>query len=114
MKGKRPAPVGGIVDGLLNQLGIAERVERATVLNDWAEIVGPGIAERATPVGFNEGTLFVEVMSASWRMELNMMRRDLLRRLNAGKKRGRIEKIVFVQADGTPEGGGPRRTTNGN
>jgi len=96
------------VDGLLSTLGIAERVERAAVLNEWETIVGPAIAEKATPVGFNEGTLFVEVMSASWRMELNMMRRDLLRRLNAEIKRGRIEKIVFVQADGTPDQGGRR------
>lgn len=114
MKRRQPAPIGGIVDGLLDRLGITEQVERATVLNDWAEIVGPGIAEKATPVGFNDGTLFVEVISASWRMELNMMRRDLLRRLNEGKKRGRIERIVFVQADGKPDDGDRRRANKHN
>ena len=105
MRRSRPAPVGGIVDGLLDRLGIAEQVERANVLNEWEELVGPAIADRAAPVRFRDGTLFVEVLSASWRMELNMMRRDLLRRLNAGKKRGTIERIVFVQADGTPDDG---------
>lgn len=114
MKRKAPAPVGGIVEGLLDRLGIAEKVERATVLNEWGDIVGPAIADKATPVGFSDGTLFVEVLSASWRMELNMMRRDLLQRLNAGKKRGRIERIVFVQADGTPDDGGRRRAKERN
>jgi hypothetical protein len=33
-------------------------------------------------------------------MELSMMRPQLMRKLNAGKRRGRIERIVFVQADG--------------
>ena len=51
--------------------------------------------------GIQQGdTLFVAVESASWRMELSMMRPQLMRKLNAGKRQGRIERIVFVQADG--------------
>jgi hypothetical protein len=31
-------------------------------------------------------------------MELNLMKADLMRRLNAGKRQGRIERLVFIMA----------------
>lgn len=95
-----PEPVGGVVESVFSRLGIAEDVDRATVIADWEEIVGVPIARVARPVGLRRETLFVEVESPSWRMELSLMRPQLMRRLNAGRRRGRIEKIVFVQSDG--------------
>lgn len=88
------------MDAMFQRLGIAEKVERASVVADWEDLVGEPIARVARPVRVQGDTLFVEVQSASWRMELSMMRPHLMRKLNAGKRRGRIERIVFVQADG--------------
>ena len=95
-----PERIGGLVGSMLTRLGIAEKVERASVISDWENLVGPHIAGVARPIRVQGETLFVEVASASWRMELSMMRPQLMRKLNAGKRRGRIERIVFVQADG--------------
>ena len=97
-RGERPEPVGDLVGGLLDRLGVAERVERAGVAIDWEELVGPHIARVTVGTRVSGRTLFVEVVSAAWLSELNMMRHELLRRINAGRRRGRIEKIVFVQA----------------
>ncbi len=96
----RPRPVGGLIGAVLSGMGIAERVERASVIADWAELVGPQIARVSRPVRIREETLFVEVESAAWRMELSLLRPRLLKMLNAGRTSGRIGKIVFVQADG--------------
>lgn len=93
----RPEPVGGAVRALFERLGIAEQVERARAVGEWDEIVGPRIAEATGDVRVDGDTLFVEVESASWMQELNMMRHEILRRLNAGRERGRVEKIVFLQ-----------------
>lgn len=101
--GDRKAPperIASLVDAMFQRLGIAEKVERASVVADWEDLVGEPIARVARPVRVQGETLFVEVQSASWRMELSMMRPQLMRKLNAGKRRGRIERIVFVQADG--------------
>ena len=95
-----PEKVGGLIGTMFARLGIAEKVERASVVSDWEELVGAPIAAVARPVRVQGDTLFVEVESASWRMELSMMRPQLMRKLNAGKRQGRIERIVFVQADG--------------
>lgn len=96
-----PTPISGLVGALLKKLGVAEQVERAAVFDEWEERVGERIAERARPVRINEGTLFVEVESSSWMMELQMMKRELMERLNAGRESGRIEKLVFVQGGGS-------------
>ena len=97
-KGDGPKPVGSLVDGLLDRLGVAEHVERARAARDWERLVGPHIARVTVDARVSGRTLFVEVVSAAWLAELNMMRHELLRRVNAGRRRGRIDRIVFVQA----------------
>ena len=109
MKPGRPERVGGLVSALFDRLRISERVDRATAIGEWDDVVGEHIARVAQPLRVRDRTLFVEVASAAWMMELTMMRRELLRRVNVGRTRGRIEKIVFVQAgggSGRPKRGG--------
>ena len=103
-----PERLGGFLEGLLEKWGIAEDVERASAVADWDEIVGEELARRTHPAGVKGETLFVEVESASWMQELNMMRHTILRRMNAGREKGRVEKIVFLQAGRSEESRGSR------
>ncbi len=96
----RPEALGGLVQATLARLGIGKRVERARVIADWPELVGPHIADVARPVRIRGGTLFVAVESAAWRNELSLMRPQLMRKINAGRSEGRIERILFLQDDG--------------
>jgi hypothetical protein len=41
----------------------------------------------------------VEVRSSPWLMELNLMKREILTRLNEGRGDAPIEKLVFVLAE---------------
>jgi predicted nucleic acid-binding Zn ribbon protein len=100
-RGSRPgAPqlVGELLPAYLRRQGLTARVEAASVFPEWENLVGPGIAAVARPQRVSEGVLFVAVTTSAWLMELNMMKGDLLRRLNAGKREGRIEQVVFVMA----------------
>ncbi len=90
-----PQPIGPVVAAVLRSRGLAEGVERASVVPQWPDLVGPEVARVAVPVGFDRGTLFVEVRSSAWLMELEMMERRILARLNEGRRRGRFDKIVF-------------------
>lgn len=92
-----PARIGGLVGALFEKWGIAEKVERAAVATRWDEIVGPEIAARTGEVRVDGRVLIVEVESASWMQNLNMMRHQILRKINGGREKGRIERIVFVQ-----------------
>lgn len=108
-KSSRPERVGAVVDALLDRIGIRGRVERAATAASWADSVGPHIARVTRATRVRGRTLFVEVENASWLTELNMMKRSLLEGLNENRESGRIDKIVFVQADGA----GPRSTEAG-
>ncbi|CAN5211767.1 hypothetical protein BH24GEM2_BH24GEM2_09860 [soil metagenome] len=96
-----PQTVGDLLARFLAKSGLAPKVEAASVLTDWAERVGPQIAAVTEPLRVSEGTLFVAVSTSPWMMELNLMKADLMRHVNAGKGEGRIEQIVFVMGPGT-------------
>jgi predicted nucleic acid-binding Zn ribbon protein len=93
-----PQLVGELLPRYLERRGISGRVEAASVFPEWETIVGPGIAAVANPVSLSDGTLFVAVTTSPWMMELNLMKGELMRRINAGKRAGRIQQLVFVMA----------------
>lgn len=100
MASKRRTPgtelLGSVLDRYLDRSGMAGKVEAASVIPEWAELVGPQIAAVTEPQRVSEGTLFVAVATSAWMMELNLMKAELMRRLNAGKRDGRIEQVVFL------------------
>jgi predicted nucleic acid-binding Zn ribbon protein len=94
-----PTLVGDLVNRVLARTGALEQVQRASVLAEWDELVGARIADVTRARSIADATLFVEVRSSAWLTELNLMRHEILGRLNAGRKEGRVERIVFVLAE---------------
>ncbi|CAN5680294.1 hypothetical protein BH23GEM3_BH23GEM3_06960 [soil metagenome] len=88
--------MGDVLSRFLNRSGLAAKVEAASVVPEWPRLVGPQIAAVTEPIRVSDGTLFVAVNTSAWIMELNLMKGELMRYLNAGKRAGRIEQIVFV------------------
>lgn len=87
----------------LDRTGMAPRVEAAAVIPEWADRVGPAIAAVTQPLRVSDGTLVVAVSTSAWMMELNLMKAELMRHLNAGKAAdapGRIKGIAFVMDAG--------------
>ena len=93
-KGKGTTPLGEALDAYVKKSGLKRRLEQASVVPEWAELVGPKISEVATPHQVApDGTLFVSVSSAAWMQELQLMSPEILRKLGArGKK---IRRIVW-------------------
>lgn len=100
--GGRPGPerLGAVLESLLRESDIGERVAQAAAVPEWAERVGPAIAAVTTPLRVSRGTLLVGVRSSAWLMELRLMERNILERLNAGRTEGRIERIRFLMIEG--------------
>jgi predicted nucleic acid-binding Zn ribbon protein len=112
---KKPEKLGDALQSYLRDSGLDERVEEATILPQWADRVGEAIAAVTVPLRTSRGTLLVAVRTSAWLMELRLMEREILRRLNEGRDRGRIERIRFLMAgeddpdDPPPERGRHRR-----
>ena len=97
--GSGPERIDSVVERFLEGAGVAEQVKRQGVLETWPVLVGEAIAEVTEARSISVDTLFVEVRSSPWLMELEMMKTEILQRLNAGRKDARIERIVFVLGD---------------
>jgi predicted nucleic acid-binding Zn ribbon protein len=96
----KPQPLGDLLTRFLDRSGLGAKVQAAAVIPEWADRVGPQIAAVTEPLSLRDGTLFVAVRSSAWMMELNLMKAELMRHVNAGQRGGRIEQIVFVMAGG--------------
>lgn len=84
---------------MLEKHGVRRQVERMSVLTLWPEIVGEQLAKVTHARGVDEATLFVEVRSSAWLMELNMMKGEFLLRVNERIEDVPLERIVFVLAE---------------
>lgn len=94
-----PVPVSRLLEGVLKEAGVHEQVQRASAVDEWADQVGEAIARVARPRVVSGSVLVVEVRSSAWLNELNMMRDEILHRLNKDRAGAPIEGLRFVLAE---------------
>ena len=84
--------LGDALHQYLRRAGLKSRLDQASVVDDWAAIVGPQIARVTSPEGVSAGGLLrVRVASPAWMQELQLQSPEILRKLGArGKKIRRI------------------------
>lgn len=88
-----------VLNSVLERYGVRDQVERMGVLELWPEIVGEKLAAVTRARVVVDGVLIVEVRNSAWLMELNMMKRDFLTRVNERMAEAPLDRIVFVQAE---------------
>ncbi len=96
-----PMRVGDLLDSVLKERGLGTQIRRVGALDAWAGAVGEKIAGVTRARSVVMSTLFVEVRSSAWLMELNLMKAALLERINEQLgKDGTIERIVLTLMEG--------------
>lgn len=100
-----PEKVGDVLERVLRRRGLATQMEYQKLLEDWPRLVGAGLARVTRARSVRNGVLVVEVPSSAWAMELNLRRRQIMARLNAGRN-VRIKRVMFVLSAGDDEAGG--------
>lgn len=96
-----PVRVGDVLDGFLHARGVGAQIRRTGALDLWAGAVGEKIADVTRAKTVAASTLFVEVRSSAWLMELNFMKEALLERLNERLEGdGAIDKIILTLMEG--------------
>ena len=79
--GRDPQLLGAALDRLVSEAGWQVPVSVGGVFGRWEQIVGPQVAEHATPETFQDGRLVVRTTSTTWAAQLRLLRPQLLRRL---------------------------------
>lgn len=96
-----PIRVGDLLDDVLKQRGVRTQIRRVGALDVWAEAVGEKIASVTHARAVVATTLFVEVRSSAWLMELDFMKGALLEHLNEQLETdGAVERIVLTLMEG--------------
>ena len=83
-----PQPISRVLQALLQHLGIARKLQQYGVLMSWESIVGEQIARVSVARKIENGILFVDVKTASWRHELAMRKPEIMEKIHrtTGKK----------------------------
>ena len=95
----RPVRVDSVLAAVLEKAGVKEQVQRMSVLDLWPELAGEHVARVTRAKGVSEATLFVEVRTSAWLMELNIMKGEFLARVNERLGDVPLDRIVFVLAE---------------
>ncbi|GAC1649101.1 MAG: hypothetical protein NVS4B3_05620 [Gemmatimonadaceae bacterium] len=91
---KGPVPVSVVLREFLRESGLGERVEQASVVPEWAALVGEQIGAVTTPLSVTaDGTLFVAVATNGWMTELSLLEPELLKSLNGKPGRAPVRRI---------------------
>ncbi len=94
-----PIRIDSVLERVLEKHGVREQVQRMGVLDLWPDIVGEHLGKVTRAKGVSDATLYVEVRSSAWLMELNMMRGEFLERVNERMVEVPLKRIVFVLAE---------------
>lgn len=102
---REPEKVRDILERVLRRRGLGRQLEYQKLLEEWPRLVGAGLARVTRARSVRNGVLVVEVPSSAWAMELNLRRRQIMARVNAGRS-VRIKRVMFVLSGGEDEVGG--------
>jgi len=96
-----PTRVGDLLDNLLETRGLSTQIRRIGALDVWSGAVGKRISDVTKAKTVVASTLFVEVRSSAWLMELSLMKEALLERVNAELGgEGTIDRMVLTLMEG--------------
>jgi predicted nucleic acid-binding Zn ribbon protein len=93
--------LSSVLSRALRRLGLEDELKGWQAVGEWPRLVGPRVARHTRAVGFQGGTLRVEVEGSAWMHELGFLKRDLIRRLNSHLGSDLVHDVRFI----IPRGG---------
>jgi predicted nucleic acid-binding Zn ribbon protein len=104
------ARISDVLPAVLRDLGLQTRFNEQRVVEKWATVVGPELAQRARALRCENGTLVVHVNHGAWMQELHFIEKDLLAKLRAACPEVKLTRIRFTARDTDQVGNLERET----
>jgi len=101
-----PAGVASVLSSLLQRIDPEHQI---LLWQKWNEAVGERIASRAQPTRFADGVLIVNTSSHTWAQELQLLRDDLVVRINRALGDDLVREIQITTIHETTAGETPAR-----
>jgi predicted nucleic acid-binding Zn ribbon protein len=93
------ARIGDVLPSVLRDLGLQKRFSERQVVEKWAAVVGPELAQRARALRCENGTLTVRVDHGAWMQELHFIEKELVQKLRASCPGVDLARIRFTARD---------------
>ena len=93
---KQIESVGNILSRILEKKKFKKIIEQQHLLEEWSNIVGDVIAEKAVAKMIKKGRLIIEVQNSLWMQELSFMREELLEKVKNCPGGEEVEEIQFI------------------
>ena len=95
-----PHPIDQLMSRMVRDRGWAQRLEVASVVAQWDEIVGPNVAQHLVVESFDDdGVLTLRASSSSWETQIRMLLVTLEAKIAAEVGDGVVKKIVLRGPD---------------
>ena len=72
-----------ILEKTLQSQGMDKRIQQESAVVHWEDIVGTKIAKASKAVRIDRGTLLIEVKSSAWKHQIQMLKPEIIKKLNA-------------------------------
>jgi hypothetical protein len=95
---KKAERVSLLLKKILGQPGFGEQITRHQAWLIWDQLVGEQIAARARPLRLRKGVLEVQVDHPVWMQQLQMMKPQILEKINANIPNAGITDIYLRQS----------------
>ena len=74
--------IGSAIEELVQSLGIQKKLQEYDAVVYWEEVVGERIAQMTKAKRIQQGVLFVQVKTSTWRNELTLRKKEIIDKLN--------------------------------
>lgn len=98
--GLKVQSISGVLPALLRKWGLETGIMGLRAVREWPDAVGEGVARHARAVGFQGGTLLVEVDGSAWLHELSFLKGHLIEQLNRHLGVRLVRDLSFIHARG--------------
>ena len=94
---KAPEQIGSAMKSILERLDREGHFAIVRLVKEWPEIVGEAIARRTEIVSLKFHTAVVKVSGAMWIQELNLMKSQILARVQQRLGEDSVRELRFIQ-----------------
>jgi predicted nucleic acid-binding Zn ribbon protein len=88
--------LGPAIEDLLGKLGISGKIKEYDAVERWPEVVGQQVAKVTQAQAIKSGILIVRVSNGPWRNELQLLKAEIIRKLNEDLGQELVKDIRFI------------------
>ena len=95
MRRSKTTPIRELVTALMQKYGADEKIAEVRLLNAWEELLGKRIMQFTKNLYIKDRKLFVTINSSIVKAEINMIKNQLIAKLNEKAGKNLIDVIII-------------------